>query len=176
MWVGLATKVKTLRLPEDVCQTVESFPGENFTEKFVAAARLLGRDRERLIKENAILEEKRKQQYVKLCDMDKLLRKRDNIQRGLEEIGWRMSDVVHTCRTVSEVVNEWTAQDTSKQDASVAGWKGARWVWVQGLGVTDMAGTMLTTMAANPILGIFIGVPIVGAIVGVVGILMRRRH
>ena len=43
MWVGLATKVKTLRLPEDVCQTVESFPGENFTEKFVAAARLLGR-------------------------------------------------------------------------------------------------------------------------------------
>ena len=36
--------------------------------------------------------------------------------------------------------------------------------------------TMLTTMAANPILGIFIGVPIVGAIVGVVGILMRRRH
>ena len=35
--------------------------------------------------------------------------------------------------------------------------------------VTDMAGTML-------ILGIFIGVPIVGAIVGVVGILMRRRH
>ena len=38
--------------------------------------------------------------------------------------------------------------------------------------VTDMAGTM----AANPILGIFIGVPIVGAIVGVVGILMRRRH
>ena len=75
MWVGLATKVKTLRLPEDVCQTVESFPGENFTEKFVAAARLLGRDRERLIKENTILEEKRKQQYVKLCDMDKLLRK-----------------------------------------------------------------------------------------------------
>ena len=71
----MATKVKTLRLPEDVCQTVESFPGENFTEKFVAAARLLGRDRERLIKENAILEEKRKQQYVKLCDMDKLLRK-----------------------------------------------------------------------------------------------------
>ena len=42
--------------------------------------------------------------------------------------------------------------------------------------VTDMAGNMLTTMAANPILGIFIGVPIVGAIVGVVGILMRRRH
>ena len=42
--------------------------------------------------------------------------------------------------------------------------------------VTDMAGTKLTTMANNPILGIFIGVPIVGAIVGVVGILMRRRH
>lgn len=49
--------------------------------------------------------------------MDKLLRKRDNIQRGLEEIGWRMSDVVHICRTVSEAVNEWTAQDTSNKDA-----------------------------------------------------------
>ena len=104
----MATKVKTLRLPEDVCQTVESFPGENFTEKFVAAARLLGRDRERLIKED---------NPDFLNYMSKLLRKRDNIQRGLEEIGWRMSDVVHTCRTVSEVVNEWTAQDTSNKDA-----------------------------------------------------------
>ena len=28
-----------------------------------------------------------------------------------------MSDVVHTCRTVSEAVNEWTAQDTSNKDA-----------------------------------------------------------
>ena len=41
--------------------------------------------------------------------------------------------------------------------------------------VTNMAGNMLTMMAANPSLGIFIGVPIVGAIVGVVGILMRRH-
>ena len=41
--------------------------------------------------------------------------------------------------------------------------------------VTDMAGTMLTTMADNPLLGVFIAVPIAGAVIGLVGRLMKRR-
>lgn len=41
--------------------------------------------------------------------------------------------------------------------------------------VTDMAGTMLTTIADNSMLGVFIGVPIAGAIIGLVGKLMRRH-
>jgi hypothetical protein len=41
--------------------------------------------------------------------------------------------------------------------------------------VTDMAGTMLTTIADNPMLGVFIGVSIAGAIIGLVGKLMRRH-
>lgn len=41
--------------------------------------------------------------------------------------------------------------------------------------VTDMAGTMLTTIADNPVLGVFIGVSIAGAIIGLVGKLMRRH-
>ena len=41
--------------------------------------------------------------------------------------------------------------------------------------VTDMAGSMLTTMADNPLLGVFIGIPIAGAVVGLVGRLMRRH-
>jgi hypothetical protein len=41
--------------------------------------------------------------------------------------------------------------------------------------VTDMAGTMLTTMADNPMLGVFIGVPIAGVVIGLVGRLMRRH-
>ena len=41
--------------------------------------------------------------------------------------------------------------------------------------VTDMAGTMLTTMADNPMLGVFIGVPIAGSVIVLVGKLMRRH-
>lgn len=41
--------------------------------------------------------------------------------------------------------------------------------------VTDMAGTMLTTIADNPLLGVFIGIPITGAVIGLVGRLMKRR-
>lgn len=41
--------------------------------------------------------------------------------------------------------------------------------------VTGMAGDMLTTMADNPLLGAFIGIPIAGAVVGLVGRLMRRH-
>lgn len=113
----MATQVKTLRLPDDVIKTIETFPGDSFTEKFVAAARLLGRDRELLIRENELLEEKRKQQYTKLCDMDALLRKCDAIRRGLDDVSWRMSDVVHKCKTVNDAVNEWTAPGASNKDA-----------------------------------------------------------
>ena len=41
--------------------------------------------------------------------------------------------------------------------------------------VTGLAGDMLTTMAGNAFLGIGIGVPIAGMIVGLVGRLMHRR-
>lgn len=41
--------------------------------------------------------------------------------------------------------------------------------------VTDMAGTMLTTMADNPLLGVFIAVPIAGSVIVLVGKLMRRH-
>lgn len=41
--------------------------------------------------------------------------------------------------------------------------------------VTDMAGTMLTTIADNPLPGVFIGIPIAGAVIGLVGRLMKRR-
>ena len=41
--------------------------------------------------------------------------------------------------------------------------------------VTDMAGTMLTTMADNPLLGVFIGIPIAAAVIGLVGRLMLRH-
>lgn len=41
--------------------------------------------------------------------------------------------------------------------------------------VTDIAGTMLTTMADNPLLGVFIGIPIAGVVIGLVGRLMKRR-
>ena len=41
--------------------------------------------------------------------------------------------------------------------------------------VTDMAGTMLTTMANQSLLGVFIAVPIAGVVIGLVSRLMKRR-
>ena len=112
----MATRVKTLRLPEDVIETIETFPGESFTDKFVAAARLLGRDREKLVKQLDDLEQERQQKAARLADMSKLLRKRDSIQRALDEISWRMSEVSHTCKNVQGVASEWASSDTSNKD------------------------------------------------------------
>lgn len=109
----MATKVKTLRLPEDVIVTVEGFPGESFTDKFVSAVRLLGRDREMLKRQVEILECQRLKKYLALADMDKLMRKRDDIQRGLDDVAWRLSEVSRMCRVVEGVVSEWTSSDTS---------------------------------------------------------------
>lgn len=103
---GLATRVKTLRLPEDVCQTIEQFPGDNFTAKFVAAARLLGRDREKLEKQLQEIEHLQQQKCVALADMDKLLRKRDSIVRSLDEISWKISGTVQACKVLQEASAE----------------------------------------------------------------------
>lgn len=93
----MATTVKTLRLPPDVIDTIEGFPGDSFTEKFVSAARLLGRDRLRLEKELHDLEQERQQKLHRLADIGKLSRKRDSIQRSLDEISWKMSDLAKAC-------------------------------------------------------------------------------
>lgn len=98
----MATTVKTLRLPPDVIDTIEGFPGDSFTEKFVSAARLLGRDRKRLEKELHDLELERQQKLLRLADIGKLSRKRDSIQRSLDEISWKMSDLAKACTSTCD--------------------------------------------------------------------------
>lgn len=98
----MATTVKTLRLPPDVIDTIEGFPGDSFTEKFVSAARLLGRDRQKLEKELHDLEQERQQKLLRLADLGKLSRKRDSIQRSLDEISWKMSDLAKACTSTCD--------------------------------------------------------------------------
>ena len=98
----MATTVKTLRLPPDVIDTIEGFPGDSFTEKFVSAARLLGRDRQRLDKELHDLDQERQQKLLRLADIGKLSRKRDSIQRSLDEISWKMSDLAKACTSTCD--------------------------------------------------------------------------
>lgn len=98
----MATTVKTLRLPPDVIDTIEGFPGDSFTEKFVSAARLLGRDRQGLEKELHDLEQERQQKLLRLADLGKLSRKRDSIQRSLDEISWKMSDLAKACTSTCD--------------------------------------------------------------------------
>ena len=93
----MATRVKTLRLPEDVIEIVEGFSGDSFTDKFVSAVRLLGRDRENLERELHDLELERQQKLLRLADLGKLCRKRDSIQRSLDEICWKMSGLAKAC-------------------------------------------------------------------------------
>ena len=94
---GLATQVKTLRLPEDVVETINDFPGSTFTEKFVATARLLGRDREKLQQQFENMEQEK---LLYLADLGKITRKKENIQCTLDEIFWKMSEVQRMCKTV----------------------------------------------------------------------------
>lgn len=98
----MATTVKTLRLPPDVIDTIEGFPGDSFTEKFVSAARLLGRNRQKLEKELHDLEQERQQKLLRLADLGKLSRKRDSIQRSLDEISWKMSDLAKACTSTCD--------------------------------------------------------------------------
>lgn len=112
----MATQVKTLRLPEDVVALIEQFPGDSFSGKFISAARLLGRDREVLEKQLRDLEQERAKQYAALADMDKLLRKRDGIQRTLDDVSWRLSEASRMCKNMESILAHWPPQDTSNKD------------------------------------------------------------
>ena len=113
MCLGLATKVKTLRLPEDVIETIETFPGESFTEKFVAAVRLLGRDREKLVKQLDDLEHDRQQKLARIADMGKFTSKYSYLQQQLKDIGWRMSAIENKSRELLKAYDEVFGADSS---------------------------------------------------------------
>lgn len=115
MWVGLATQVKTLRLPEDVIETINGFPGRSFTEKFVAAARLLGQDREKLQQQLQDMEQEKQRKLLYLADLGKLTRKKENIQRTLDEILWKMSDVQRMCKTVQDAASALTSDSSDSK-------------------------------------------------------------
>ena len=113
MCVGLATKVKTLRLPEDVIETIEQFPGENFTDKFVAAVRLLGRDREKLVSQLDDVEHERQQKLARVADMGKFTSKYSYLQQQLKDIGWRMSAIENKSRELLKAYDEVFGVDSS---------------------------------------------------------------
>lgn len=109
----MATTVKTLRLPDDVVHTIETFPGSNFTEKFVAAARLLGRDREKLEQELHGLEQERQRKIARLADLGKFAQRCSYIEQGLHDVCWKMTDVVNRSKNLVETYDEIIGADTS---------------------------------------------------------------
>ena len=111
----MATQVKTLRLPEDVVETINGFPGRSFTEKFVAAARLLGRDREKLQQELRDMEQEKQRKLIYLADLGKITRKKECVQRALDEICWKMSEVQRMCKTVQDATSTLTSDSSDSK-------------------------------------------------------------
>lgn len=109
----MATTVKTLRLPPDVIDTIEGFPGDSFTEKFVSAARLLGRDREKLVKQLDDLEHDRQQKLARVADMGKFARNFSYLQQQLKDIGWRISTIENKSRELLQAYDEVFGVDSS---------------------------------------------------------------
>ncbi len=108
----MATRVKTLRLPEDVIATIETFPVESFTDKFVAAARLLGREREKLVKQLDALEHERQQKLARIADMGKYTGKYSYLQQ-LNDVCWRMSAIENKSRELMKAYDEVFGVDSS---------------------------------------------------------------
>ena len=108
----MATPATKLRLPEDVVETINDFPGSTFTEKFVAAARLLGRDREKLQQQLQNMEQEKQRKLLYLADLGKITRKEENIQCTLDEIFWKMSEVQRMCKTVQDATSTLVADSS----------------------------------------------------------------
>lgn len=104
MCKGLGTISKTLRLPEDVVAVIESFPGDTFTEKFVACSRLLGRDRTKLEGQVKELTWKRQRLLREISDLSVAEQKLRKVSASLTEVNQLLSTIRYDCVACRDVV------------------------------------------------------------------------
>lgn len=107
--VGLATKSKTLRLPDDVIDMIDKYPGDTFTEKFITCVRLCDQRRDDVQREIVRLEKRRDALRQSVCDVGTLETQRRRLDTLMQQINWKVSEAMRIANTLHQDVNDYTA-------------------------------------------------------------------
>lgn len=100
--------MKTVRLPEEVVAEIETWPGDNFTEKLVMLVRCVAIERDRLTEELQQLRDRKQTLITDVADLERSADKLRAINRSFSEIYTLMLRANEQCKSYAGCISRVT--------------------------------------------------------------------
>ena len=105
---GLATISKSLRLPPEIVEEIEKWPGNTFTEKIVIMVRSVSIERDRLLQDIDRMKSQKAKLVADVYDLDRALEKLRSINGAYSEIYTLMVRAKDRCKIYADVMDRVT--------------------------------------------------------------------
>lgn len=104
----MATAVKSIRLPKEIVEEIEKWPGNTFTDKIVIMVRSVSIDREGLLQDIARMKSEKAKLVADVYDLVRALEKLRSINSSFSEIYNLMIRTKERCKTYADVIDRVT--------------------------------------------------------------------
>ena len=104
----MATISKSLRLPPEIVEEIEKWPGNTFTEKIVIMVRSVSIERDRLLQDIDRMKSQKAKLVADVYDLDRALEKLRSINGAYSEIYTLMVRAKDRCKIYADVMDRVT--------------------------------------------------------------------
>lgn len=104
----MATKLKSIRLPQEIVEEIEKWPGNTFTEKIIIMVRSVSLDREGLLQDIDKMKSQKAKLVADVYDLDRALEKLRSINSSFSEIHNLMIRTKEHCKIYADVMDRVT--------------------------------------------------------------------
>lgn len=104
----MATKIKSIRLPMEVVEQIEKWPGDTFTDKLILMVRSVSIDRDGLLQDIGRMKSEKAKLVADVYDLNRAAEKLRSINSSFSEIYNLMIRTKERCKTYSEVIDRVT--------------------------------------------------------------------
>lgn len=104
----MATVSKSIRLPQEIVEEIEKWPGTTFTEKIIIMVRSVSSDREGLLQDIDRMKSQKAKLVADVYDLDRALEKLRSINGSFSEIYNLMIRTKDRCKIYADVMDRVT--------------------------------------------------------------------
>lgn len=104
----MATVLKSIRLPQEIVEEIEKWPGNTFTEKIVIMVRSVSIDRDGLLQDIDRMKSQKAKLVADVYDLDRALEKLRSINGAYSEIYTLMVRTKDRCKIYADVMDRVT--------------------------------------------------------------------